>query len=309
MEIVDSANGLDHLYAPHLLIRSIVVGAGEEWSPQSAGWSLIEAGSGTGYWLEEQSRVELETGTVLLLAENVPGRILASRLNGMTLNLFTVMPERLTGLITQGEQNFFKQAASRRELACQILPPDHAVAVKMKTLCGSPNRSGLLFRLILLQLLIEVFGKHFEQVADHQPHTDVKERLRVFLLETPAADLLGITLDELAQITHCTPRHLSRVFFDLVGMSFRDKRAEIRLACARELLATRQSKMVDVAFESGFKSLSLFNRMFTRQFGISPGRWRQKNANGANGSVKNSAGQRRVRSSAAANNKARFQRP
>jgi transcriptional regulator GlxA family with amidase domain len=60
-------------------------------------------------------------------------------------------------------------------------------------------------------------------------------------------------------------------------MSFCDKRAEIRLGRARELLATSKSKVVEVAFESGYKSLSLFNQMFTRRFGVSPGKWRQKN--------------------------------
>jgi AraC-like DNA-binding protein len=35
--------------------------------------------------------------------------------------------------------------------------------------------------------------------------------------------------------------------------------------------------VVEVALESGYKSLSLFNLMFTRRFGTSPGRWRQRN--------------------------------
>jgi AraC-like DNA-binding protein len=43
------------------------------------------------------------------------------------------------------------------------------------------------------------------------------------------------------------------------------------------LLATSQTKVVEVALESGYKSVSLFNLMFTRRFGVSPGRWRQKN--------------------------------
>jgi transcriptional regulator GlxA family with amidase domain len=60
-------------------------------------------------------------------------------------------------------------------------------------------------------------------------------------------------------------------------MSFGEKRAEIRLGRARELLATSKSKVVEVAFESGYKSLSLFNQMFTRRFGVSPGKWRQRN--------------------------------
>jgi len=242
------------------------------------GWSLVQIGSGSGYWLEEQSRLELATGTVLLLCGNSCGRVLASRLTGLSLRYFSVMPDRLTGLITQGEQDLLKQAAGRREMACQLLPPMHPVAVKLRDLCDGSPRDGLLFRLLLLQLAIEALGKALEQPASSQLQTDVRERLRVFLSETPPAALLEITFEELAGITHCTPRHLSRVFYDLVGMSFREKRAEIRLARARELLATSESKVVDVAFKSGYKSLSLFNRMFTRRFGISPGRWRQKNS-------------------------------
>jgi AraC-like DNA-binding protein len=89
---------------------------------------------------------------------------------------------------------------------------------------------------------------------------------------------------------------LSRVFYDVIGMSFREKRAEIRLALARDLLATSQAKVVDVAFKSGYKSLSLFNRMFTRRFGISPGRWRQKN-----GGIKGVVEQRKPRARVAVN--------
>ena len=92
-----------------------------------------------------------------------------------------------------------------------------------------------------------------------------------------------MSFDELARSTHCTPRHLSRIFRELIGMSFRDKRAELRLTRARDLLATSKSKVVEVALESGYKSLSLFNLMFTRHFGTSPGRWRQKHQANGNG--------------------------
>jgi len=278
MKIVDATNELNQPYAPHLRIRSYSLMACAEWSPQLAGWTMIQIEDGTGYWLEGQSRRELEAGTVLVVAGDAAGRILASRLNGMLLHFFTMVPERLAGLITQGEQDFFKRATGRKELVCRMLLPPHPVTMKMKELCVRPTRAGLSLRLTLLQLLVEAFGRELEQAEPSQVSTDVKERLRTFLLEMPPAAMLEISFDELAQITHCTPRHLSRVFYDLVGMSFRDKRAEIRLVRARELLATSQSKVVEVAFKSGYKSLSLFNRMFTKHFGVSPGRWRQKNS-------------------------------
>ena len=278
MKIVDATPELNQPYARHLLVTELNLEPQREWAPPPVGWTMLQIQGGTGYWLKGAARMELETGAVLLVAEPLHGRLLASCLGPISLHFFTVMPERLTGLITQGEQDYFRQAAGRTELAQRIMPPDSQVATKMKELCGDTNQKGLMLRLNLLQLLVHSLGNGLEEKKSDALHADVKERLRAFLVETPPAALLEIGFDELAKITHCTPRHLSRVFYDLVGMSFRDKRAEIRLARARELLATSQSKVVEVAFKSGYKSLSLFNRMFTRRFGISPGRWRLKNA-------------------------------
>ncbi len=278
-------NKPDQLYEPHLSIREFSMLPGGEWLPKLSGWSLILVGGGTGYWLQGQSSTELETGSVLLMAADVPGRVRASQLNGMSLHAFNVIPARLTGLITLGEHDFFKSAASRKDLALQVFPPSNPLALKMRELCAGRNRGGLLLRLTLLQLLVETFGKELEQSVPSQENVDAKERLRAFLRETPPDALLEINFNQLAQMTHCTSRHLSRIFNDLVGMSFQNKRAEIRLARARELLATGNSKVVEVALESGYKSLSLFNLMFTRRFGTSPGRWRQKH--GTNGGNEN----------------------
>lgn len=270
-------NKPDNFYEPHLEIREIAVSPGKEWRPRLSGWSLIQVGGGNGYWLQEMSRTELAAGTVLLLAGDSPGHVLASQLNAMSLFHFSVMPDRLSGLITLGEQDFFRQAAIRKELAFQVLPPTSPVALKMNELCASRNRGGLSFRLAMLQLLIGTFGKDLNRDSSAPEIADATQRLRLFLKENTQDVLLEISFNELARKTGCTARHLSRIFQDVVGMSFSDKRAEIRLARARELLATGESKVVEVAMESGYKSLSSFNLMFTRRFGISPGRWRKKN--------------------------------
>ncbi len=266
-------------YESHLMLREIVLSPGGEWRPDLTGWCLMQVGNGTGYWRQGQTSVELEAGTVLLVAGNADGHIRASLLNRLALNCFNILPERLTGLITLGEQDLLKHAATRAEQAAQVLPPSHNVAAKMLELCSRRNRDGLSVRLGLLLLVADLFVKELDQPVPGQETemVDARERLRKFLAETPPDALLEISFHELAQATHCTTRHLSRIFYDLTGMSFRDKRAEIRLMRARELLATSQTKVVEVALESGYKSLSFFNLVFTRRFGVSPGRWRQKN--------------------------------
>ena len=204
---------------------------------------------------------------MLLLAGDKAGHILASLLERAGAELFHGDAGTVVGIDLARRTRLFQLATGRRERAGRVWPAESPVAVKMKNLCGTGKRSGLMFRLALLQLVIEIFAEGLEPVASEPAHADVKERLHAFLLEMPPAALLEISFESLAQLIHCTPRHLNRVFFDVAGMSFRDKRAEIRLACARELLATSQFKVVDVAFKSGYKSLSLFNRMFTRRFG------------------------------------------
>jgi AraC-like DNA-binding protein len=277
---MEIANTSKQLYETHLVIRKHSLPPGKEWLKQFSGWSLVQVSGGNGYWLQGQSRLSLEAGAVVL-AGNAEGRVLASQLNDLTLHSFTMMPERLAGLMTQGEQDFFRQAADRKENAFKIFPPASPVAVKMAELCAGENLTELSSRLAMLQVFIEAFGKELDHIQttsamDRLEINDAKERLRLFLRETPADVLLELDFKELAKITHCTTRHLSRIFCDVSSMSFRDRRAEIRLMRARELLATSNSKMVHIALESGYKSLSSFNLMFTRQFGISPGRWRQK---------------------------------
>jgi AraC-like DNA-binding protein len=265
------------LYESHLTVKEFSIPPGGEWLPAMSSWSLVQAGGGNGYCLHAEGSTELEAGAVLVIASQAKAVIRASQLGEMSLHTFSVMPARLTGLITLGEQDFLKLAAAKKECAIRILPPDNPTATKMKELCANRRSTGLMFRLKLLQLFVEAFGRELEPVAALPETPDAKERLRALLRKSPPSELVEMSFSELARKTNCTPRHLSRLFHELVGKSFNDQRAEIRMARARELLATSNSKVVEVALESGYRSLSMFNLMFTRRFGTSPGRWRQKN--------------------------------
>jgi len=268
------------LYESHLAVMEFSIPPGGEWQPALPGWSLVQVADGNGYCIQAEGGTELETGAVLLVALQAKSTIRSSQLGEMSLHAFSVMPSRLTGLITLGEQDFLKQAAARNEGAVQIFPPDNPAAVRMKELCAGRKSSGLMLRLKLLQLFVEAFGGELEPAA-RQETPDARERLRSLLQKIPPGELVEMSFSELARRANCTPRHLSRTFHELVGMSFSDQRTEIRMERARELLATSNSKMVEVALESGYRSLSFFNLMFTQRFGTSPGRWRQKYNNRA----------------------------
>jgi len=261
---------------PHLVINEAALRPGEEWRPRSPGWAFVQVASGTGYWLHPRLNQELAAGAVLLLAEPTQGSIRASQLGGVSLHFFHVAPQRLTGLVTFSEQQFLETAGLREDLAVRYFQPGSPVAAKLNELCAHRNGNAFPFRLQLLQLFVEVIGPELKaQTTKPEAPVDARERLRELLGRTSRSELLHMGFSELVRGTRCTPRHLSRLFHQVAGMSFLEKQAELRLARARELLGTSASKVVDIALESGYQSLSLFNLMFKRSFGLSPGKWRQ----------------------------------
>jgi AraC-like DNA-binding protein len=265
------------VYEPHLVLREHSIAPRGEWKPEFSGLTFIQIRHGTGYFLKSQLNQELSTGTVLLIGANAHGTIRASQIGDFSLIYFNVLPSRLTGLMTLGEQRFLESILASKESSLKIFAPQCSIALRMEELAAGECRGGLGFRLSMLQLLAEVFDLETGPSQEGAKVSDAGQRLELFLKQTPISDLLEMNFNDLAQMTNCTSRHLSRLFQKLVGMSFNDKRAELRLARAIDLLATSNIKVVDVALESGFKSLSQFNQVFARRFGVSPGRWRQKN--------------------------------
>jgi hypothetical protein len=220
----------------------------------------------------------LEPGVVLLLSPKLKSGIFrASQLGELSLFCLPVELERLLGVLSLEEQRVFERAASKEESAPKFFGADSALAEKMKVLCAKRGSTGAAFRLHLLQLFFDVFANELKQeMPQPEANLDAKARLSEFLKQTPASELINVNINQLAQMARCGPRHLSRIFFEVVGVSFREKHTELRLIRARELLATTESKVVDIALESGYQSVSLFSMMFTRRFGVSPGRWREK---------------------------------
>ena len=265
----------DDSFEPQLVVNELVLPPGGEWSPRFPGWLVIHVSAGVGYWLHPRKNCELQPGAVVLLSDRVQGCVRASQVGELRLHFFRTDPARLTGMVTMADQMLLKTAAGDEKLSLRLLSPGAQFSDKLKELGLEQARNTFPTRVQLLQLFLEVFGGRFPQ-----PQTglagvfDAKERLRQRLNQTPVSDLLGLSFAGLVSQTRCSPRHVSRLFTELVGVSFREKQTELRLARACELLATTDSKVVEVALESGYQSTSLFSAMFKQRFGVTPAKWR-----------------------------------
>jgi AraC-like DNA-binding protein len=267
----------DRSYQQHLVINELVLPPAGEWTHETPGWLFIYVASGVGYWLHPRSNHDLPAGSVLVLSDQMQGCVRASQLGGAVFQFFHVRPERLTGLLTLGDQYFMQTAARQERFGFRILPPHDPICEQFRQLQENRNRNNFPLRLKLLDLFTQTFGAELvNQKSAAEEREDAKARLMKRLEQMAGCELLEMNLVELAQEMRCTPRHLSRTFHEVVGISFRDKQAELRLLRAQELLATTESKVLEVALESGYQSVSLFNLMFKRRFGVSPGKWRER---------------------------------
>jgi AraC-like DNA-binding protein len=262
-------------YEPHLVVNELALQPGGEWSPQLPGWLVIHVTSGVGYWLHPRLNWELQMGAIMLLSDQAQGCIRASQVGELRLRFFRIEPGKLIGLVNLADQALLQNAARDEKLSMRVLPANSQVADRLRELSSEKARNTLPARVQLLQLFLELFGAEFHQPqADGAGVLDARDRLRHLLNQTPVAELLELSFSRLVSQARCSPRHVSRLFTELVGVSFREKQAELRLARACDLLATTDSKVAEVALESGYQSTSLFSAMFKQRFGTSPAKWR-----------------------------------
>lgn len=88
-------------------------------------------------------------------------------------------------------------------------------------------------------------------------------------------------MEEVSLVTvarHCgvSQGHLSRLFHHATGLTFREYVAQVRIEHAKALLLQTTKGVTEIAYESGFQSLSQFHRVFRKVFGTTPGSMRRR---------------------------------
>lgn len=84
----------------------------------------------------------------------------------------------------------------------------------------------------------------------------------------------SLSLGALARESRLSPYHFLRTFERLTGLTPHQYILRTRLRESAVRLASGSAKVLDVAFDSGFKDVSNFNRAFRTEFGQSPRAYR-----------------------------------
>lgn len=85
-------------------------------------------------------------------------------------------------------------------------------------------------------------------------------------------------VSDLARLCNLSETHFRRLFRRFTGASPLGYQRQLQLAGILAQLADRNRSIGEIAFGSGFNSLSSFNRLFKAAVGCSPREWRQRNA-------------------------------
>ena len=113
----------------------------------------------------------------------------------------------------------------------------------------SPNDTGKMPDIVRIQYAIEYLKNHYAE---------------------------DISLAVIAGESRLSPYYFSRLFAKFTGIPFKEYLTRIRVEQAERMIQTRDSSMIDTAFECGFNSIRTFNRAFKAVKGYAPSQIQRK---------------------------------
>jgi len=90
------------------------------------------------------------------------------------------------------------------------------------------------------------------------------------------ADVSDLTVEDAANGLNLSVRHFRRLFREHTGQSFHEFLTDLRVEHAKQILLRSERKIIEVAWETGYGSLSQFNLVFKKKTGWTPGQYRAR---------------------------------
>jgi hemolysin activation/secretion protein/AraC-like DNA-binding protein len=263
----------------HLILQNLELAPCAEWQPHSSGWRMARVAEGAGYWLQTGVDArQLGAGDCVLTNSNSTGVLRASQLGPLKLQYFIVQPQYLNGLLTVLEWHRLEVAPEHLLACASFFSAGEPIGEKFARLAKESHPDGLLLRCGLLQLWANAIAGILAVTASGSADgINLRDRFRRLVGQMPEVEFSESSLGDLARQLHCGERHFTRLFREEFGVPFRARQIELRLQRARHLLANSDAKIINVACDSGYQHLGLFNMMFKRRFGMTPSEWRKQN--------------------------------
>ena len=141
---------------------------------------------------------------------------------------------------------------------------------------GSAYHERIIFHLFQTMLLYIL--QNYRSTASVMTIRARRDSQLLKLLNYTASNYQTVTLGEIADKFHYNLTYLSRMFKEETGQSFSSMLREYKLRKAAELLLSTKLPLEDVCQDVGYQDVTQFIRSFKKQYGVTPGKYRQSSA-------------------------------
>ncbi len=124
----------------------------------------------------------------------------------------------------------------------------------------------------LFEISKQLLGQAIMYSRQKVNQTDVLEECIAYIKAHLDSDL---SLQKVADYIHFHPNYLSGKLKEKVGLPYSVYVLKLRMELASRLLMDTNDKIQDIAVSCGFHDSNYFNRMFRREFNISPEQYRK----------------------------------
>ena len=114
------------------------------------------------------------------------------------------------------------------------------------------------------------------KLATEQHITEGREERIVEIISFIKNDYMNVTLDTLAEEFHLSKPYLSKYIREKAGMTFQEAVRKERMKRARMLLRETEQTVETVAAEVGYENVEHFNRLFKKNYGVTPVQYRKQ---------------------------------
>jgi AraC-like DNA-binding protein len=243
--------------------------------------TLITRGSGKR--LVGDSYENYETGDLVLLGPDLPHTWVSTP---------SKKAKEVSAVVIQFSRAFiqdFLKLPEFKEIALMLFSASYGLAFSSQGLAEPiaelPNKVGVekvsALMLILQQLTTQKPKKLASGYFRPVRGTENEKRINIICQYVQKHASEKFSLEKIATLVHLSRSAFCKFFKRATGQTFTDYVNDIRIGNACELLIESEKHINEIAYQSGFDSLTYFNRIFIKKKGVTPRKFRQQlNARG-----------------------------
>lgn len=235
--------------------------------------------SGKGKRLVGNNYEEFSEGDLLLLGPDLPHTWISEKNKKQLCRAIVIQfsKEFIEPFFQYGELKEIKKLVSKSDKGTRFITgKNKEVLAGIREIVNLPEPFRLIQLISILQKLSAVKSIQLNSVEFKPIKRNLNEqRINKVLHYVQNGYRQNISLKKAASLIHLSESAFCKYFKKLSGKTFSDYVNEIRVAHACQLLLETDKPVAQIAFDSGYESLTYFNRVFLKKKKINPKKFRE----------------------------------